>query len=726
MTDTSDPSGGAFSVRDQFADSDPARPPHRAGAADAPIAPPEGDRRAAAPQLPLRRPITPETMVQMIDWGQLARGIWRRAWILVLLTVLGAALGLYGRARMGKLRYEARASLLYRVERQKQALSAPGTGVAIKGLARATATSLLRRAGNLEQVIATLKLNMTPEELGWRVQTQSDRQSEIILLRVEFMPTPELAVAAVNAVVRVGLDDNLNFYRKQALQLAEQLKLQADAASGEAAAARQALIAYQTQHQMLEVSADTKAFLDSMVAVSERLHAARIARDSQVVRIANYRRLIAELPDEVMQESFEDNPLKRRIANTEVALMEARTRYGPENPRVLQLEDSIREMRRTMTGPTFDETRERVFVKNPAKQDFEMEALRITAEQEVLDRTVAQIEQQATALGEKYKHLPAQQLELAGLHQRQAAAEALVHDLEKTIADARRTAELDLCDFELLEPARTASASQGKLAALLPVLAVTFGVLGGLVLCAVLALADPKLKAAGQIERLYTVPCLGTIPSVKATDTLPAAFRPVCRTLYQRITGLPATGGARVICILSACPGDGKSTLAFQAARYWAALGIKTACLDFDSSPNPWLRPEEAQAGIEDYLAGRAAWEDIVFMREDVACFKRKLDTGDLPEHMHGRIMHRFMETLRAQYGCVIVEAPAWMDDEPSARMLAEMTGLSVWVAASRLSTRPVLNKAFDHLDRSGIRPCGIVLNRVPGAHGPGRRDLSS
>jgi hypothetical protein len=58
--------------------------------------------------------------------------------------------------------------------------------------------------------------------------------------------------------------------------------------------------------------------------------------------------------------------------------------------------------------------------------------------------------------------------------------------------------------------------------------------------------------------------------------------------------------------------------------------------------------------------------------------------------------------------------------------MLAEMTGLSVWVAASPLSTRPVLNKAFDNLDRTGIRPCGIVLNRVPGAKGPGRRDLSS
>jgi len=88
---------------------------------------------------------------------------------------------------------------------------------------------------------------------------------------------------------------------------------------------------------------------------------------------------------------------------------------------------------------------------------------------------------------------------------------------------------------------------------------------------------------------------------------------------------------------------------------------------------------------------------------------------------MHGKNMRRFMETLRAQYGCVIVEAPAWLTEEPSARMLAEMAGLSVWIAASPLSTRPVLNKTFDSVDQAGIRPLGMILNRVQGADGLGK-----
>lgn len=713
MKDNNEPLGDEFSVRDQFAGIDPSKPlPARP---DTSVHTIEPLPQSTGPRTPLRRPVTPETMIQFIDWPQLAHGLWQRSWIIVLLSALGLGLGLYARSRVGAPRYEARASLLYRTDRQKQTLSVPESATAIKGLARATSVSLLRRAGNLEKVIETLNLRMGPEELGWRVQIQSERNSEIVLLRVEFMPSAELAVAAANTIARVGLDDNRNFYRNQAWQQAEQFKQQADFAAAEAGAAREALLAYQTRHQLLEVGVDTKAFLDSMGAVSERLHAARIAHDSQSVRISNYRRLIADMPDEVMSESFEDNPLKRRIANAEEALMEARTRYGPDNPRILQMADSIREMRRTMSEQTFDETRERVYVRNPAKQAFEMELLRLEAELEVMRRAVGQIEQQAAELKARYAHLPAQQIELAGFHQRHTAAEALVQSLGRSMADARMTADLDLGDFEMLEAARAASASRGKLAGLLPAATVLGGLFAGLALCAFLTLADPKLKSEGQVKRLYTLPCLGMVPAV-TQDAVPAAFLKICRDLYQRTPRASTAGGGTVIAVLSASPGDGKSTLAFQAARYWMALGGKTAYIDFDTAPNPWLTLESPVAGLEEYLAGRAAWDNTAFKRDGMTCFKRMRDTGNLPEQMHGVSMRRLMETLRARYACIIIEAPAWLADDSSAGMLARMADQTVWIAASPVSTRSVIREAFDGLDRAGIRPAGMILNQVASA----------
>ena len=674
-------------------------------------------------QTPIKRPLTPENLLSLIDWNQLVYGVFRRTWIIIILLSIGILLGIFIRKKTGKPRYEARCSILYREDRQKQMQSSTGFGVSIQGLGRSTATSLLRRSANLETVISNLNLGMTTEELGWRVQAQSERNSEIILMRVEFMPSEQQAVATANEIVRVGLQNNRNFYSKQAMQMTVQFEQQCDAARTEAAAVKKELVEFQARHQLIEVNADTQAFLNSMNSVNERLHAARIARDSQSMRIKNYKRLIKDMPDEVMQESFEDNPVKRRIANMEVALMEARTRYGPENPRILQMEDSIREMRKTLSDDSFNSSRESVYIRNPAKQEFELEVMRLEAEQGVLVQNVVQIEQQAAKLKEKYKSLPVQQLRLAALHQRQTAAEALVQSLEKNIADARRTADLDLCDFELLEPARTATETQGKLAALLPAVCVLFSLFSGIGLCLILSLADPKLRSPGQITRLYNISCIGTI-SKSEKEQIPAVFLPVCRNLYHQIQALPSTGNTHVFCILSACPGDGKSTLSFQTARYWTTLGIKTALLDFDSAPNPWIKTDENQAGIESYLSGRASLNEIVSEREGIACLKRIVDTGDLPEQMHGEAMTELMKTLKSSYDCVIMEAPAWLLDESSARMIAQIAGSVIWIAASSRSTRTTLNSAFETLQRTTIRPIGLILNQAPKKNDPIRKKI--
>jgi hypothetical protein len=109
--------------------------------------------------------------------------------------------------------------------------------------------------------------------------------------------------------------------------------------------------------------------------------------------VGNYKKLIAQLPNEVLSQSLEDNPIKRRIANAEVALMEARTRYGADNPRVLLMEDSLREMRKTMTSESYNDNRERVYVENPVKREFETELLKLEAEKQVLEQSVQKIEE---------------------------------------------------------------------------------------------------------------------------------------------------------------------------------------------------------------------------------------------------------------------------------------------------------------------------------------------
>jgi len=713
------PDNTGFSVREQLAAMDPGHmtPPSGGsvpggGAAPGNAAPSPSPSPSAAPLEPLRRRVSAENILRMVDWQGLLHGILKRSWLILLIGVAALGLGIAGARRLGALRYDARASLLYRADRQSQATSAIGNRGSVKGLARATAVSLLRRASALDTVIERLKLPMTSEELGWRIRIQTDRYSEIILLHVEHMPTADSAIGVANELARVGLAENAAFYREQATRQAAPLQQQLDSAREEWNTAREALTTFQSEYRLLEVAADTKAFLDSMGAVSERLQSARIARDAQDVRIGNYEELIAKMPAEVLRESFEDNPVKRRLANTEVALMEARARYGPENPQVLQMEDSIREMRRTLADSSFDESRERVYVPNPDRKTFELEILRLKAEREVLDQALTQTDAQAQALQQRYAHLPDQQVKLAAHLQRYAAAESLYRSLERAIADARVAADLDLADFEMLEPARRATASRSRMASILPIAALLLGLLGATGLCVIIELSDPRYRSARQLEQLYAIPCLASVPTAPR-DALDAACLPACRLIYQHVNGQPsARPGGLVICIASAGPQEGRSTLAGALARYWASLGATAAVVDFTATRNPMQPGAQSTTGLERYLEEDATWDEVIVRDGSIDGLKRAFDRGNLPELLHGKAMRRLMETLRARYACVVIEAPPWQDEPQAGRMLAQASDRLIWLIDRERSSRRIVNPVFDALDRYAVRPLGIVFNR--------------
>ena len=460
MADVPQDTGG-FSVRDQFAGKGGLLRPSvpatavRSGKVSLPSRPPRDPS-----QPPIRNRITLENAAKSLDWRKILSGVARRAWLIGSVTAGLGALGILGGIHASRTVYECRTSLLYRAERQKQMLSAAGSTFTSKGLSRTTAVSMLRRNRNLEQVRAALHPPLTIDEMRWSIQTKSDKGSDIVLLIFTNAPTKEVALNVLNELSRVALNDNAAFYRSQAEQVAEAFRAQSRSAKKELDRLTETLAAYQASNRLIEPSADAQAFLTSVAVAAEKLSAARIAYESQTTRIANYRQLIAGLPDEVLRESLEDSPLKRRISNTEVALMEARTKYGTDNPRVRTLEEEIKEMRRLMTDKEYNQTRERVFEPNPTKKLFATELLRLEAELTILEQNMKRVEAERAAVEQRFAFLPRQQIEVANMQQQRKATEELYRAMEKTADNAAMAANLDMGDFEVLEPARGAAASR--------------------------------------------------------------------------------------------------------------------------------------------------------------------------------------------------------------------------------------------------------------------------
>jgi succinoglycan biosynthesis transport protein ExoP len=708
-------SPGEFRIRDQMPGQSTwsegvSRPPksERAAVLPRPVGPPPGGR------VPIRKAGGADTFIQSVDFQKILKGLNQRKRLIMGITLACFALGLIGGLKAARVKYDSRSSLLYRSERQEQLLSSSGSTFTMKGMSRPTATSLIRRTSNMEQVVSNLNLSIRADELKWQVETKSEKNSQIVLLLVTGFPKKETAVRVANEVAAVAIADNAKFYRGQASSAAAQFHKQAESARLELAELNRKITDFQSSNRLIEPSADAKAFLDSITATAERLSNARIAYQSVLVRIQNYKQMIAGLASEVLRESFEDNPLKRRISNTEVALMEARTRYGADNPRVKQLEDEIKEMRRMIADKSFDQNREQVFQPNPVKTQFETELLKLEAERTVLQKNVEQLDGELKQIEQRYNYLPRQQLELSTLQQQRLAGEEMYKAMNKSEESAVMASQLDLADFEVLEPARDAVSNHSPLALGLPLLALIMGLVGSLVLAVLLEFMDPFLKTRKQAEGAYTVPLAPDIPRMAGLDTESAAtlYLPVCRHVYDRWQRWKVESPCVTLGISSTVAGEGKSSLAYHVAKYCALLGFKTAILDFDAKDNSWLASSSFKAGLEVYLRDKAEWSDVTATVDGVTAMKVLNPTSDLLELMNSSAMARLLETVRSRFDLVIIEGPGVAEDE-SALFLAGFVDRDIFVIGSPVSSKAAVDAAFLRMEERHVRPSLLVLNMV-------------
>ena len=236
-----------------------------------------------------------------------------------------------------------------------------------------------------------------------------------------------------------------------------------------------------------------------------------------------------------------------------------------------------------------------------------------------------------------------------------------------------------------------------------------------------LELADPRLRTRRQLETAFTVPCIGVIEHVAAAReaALAAAFLPALREIAEELPRLRRGGRTRTLLLSSATRGEGKSELTFRLARYYAALNMKVAVADFDAQPNPCLpaaaTPEPA-VGIERYLRGQAAIEELVLVVDGVHAYKVLERAPDLVELLKGEWMSRFWNALTASHDLVIIEAPPLLAD-PAAIALAQAADAFLLVVNSRVARRTSVYAAVARLERARLRPLATVLNSADPVH---------
>jgi Mrp family chromosome partitioning ATPase/uncharacterized protein involved in exopolysaccharide biosynthesis len=706
-----------FRVKDQFDDLD-AIPPILTRNMTRPSkmqGPGAGLAETARPGRTVRKANDFQDFFRNLDLIKIVRGIYRRFWI-ALLSAFGLMILLLPVAHSlkGGTSWAASSVIIYTKPTQKQ-IDTQGSSFLLRPLTQDTLVDMFLSPAHIKTLEDTIGIRPLQKKVSFESQSKSD----IVTLQVNDMPNEKTAIEAVNKLSEIIIANNDLYYRQIASAAYDQYKMQRDVAEQKFNEAVKAVEAFQLKNQLLELTTQYQSYFSAVNAASERLSIAQVAHEGLVVRIKNYEKMIADLPDEVLNEALEDNPLKRRISNAEAALLDARIQYAADNPKILRQEREIEELRKLLKSGSYDETRERTYLKNPLKGQLEGELLKLRSEENVAAQQSVALRKDFAALQLKFQDLPRLEKEYGALLEKRAQTDTALKSLKASEESARLTMQASLSDFKLISPASSAEATAASLIGkIIPIVGFIFGFFGGLILVLIIELLDAKIRTQQQLESAYDAPCLASIieiPRLQDYDTYQLLL-PSLREISERLNVVLQGQRVKALGFFSSLDGEGKSILAFNLARYYSSLNIKVLFVGFDASTNPCLSaPAETgwpQKGIEDYLRGETELEDMILNVNGVDVIRVQKASPDLLDLAKGAAMPRLWDLIRQNYDLIITESPAVLD-HPLSGTIAGFQDEMIYVLASSVSDRRMVDAGLEFLEDRGLAPRAIIFNRV-------------
>jgi receptor protein-tyrosine kinase len=258
------------------------------------------------------------------------------------------------------------------------------------------------------------------------------------------------------------------------------------------------------------------------------------------------------------------------------------------------------------------------------------------------------------------------------------------------------------------------------------------GLLIGLAAAFVLQHLDRRLREPSDLEDVYDVPLLGVVPESPAlrraqesgdhTSELPTNEAEIFGLLRAHIRYFNVDRDLRTVVIVSAAPGDGKSTVARYLAMATATVGSRVLFLEADLR-----RPMAAKyfgihqaPGVSEVLVGQESLESAV---QHVEIASRKgtevgvdvLVAGGVlppnpPQVIESQAMASLIADAKASYDLVVIDTPPLVLLPDAFPLLRQADGVLI---VSRLGTnrRDVAARLRDTLASVEAPVVGVIAN---------------
>jgi succinoglycan biosynthesis transport protein ExoP len=408
--------------------------------------------------------------------------------------------------------------------------------------------------------------------------------------------------------------------------------------------------------------------------------------------------------------------LRGQEATAKVAYADAATKYGPKNPRLVEIETqlkSLQEQIQTEMGK----------IKQRAKNDL----------------TLAQQNEQALKSAfESQKGLTSKMnddvLHLGILMEEARSSRELYDILYAKLQEANIDSGNSATNVTVADPARPPGKPWMPKYGLFPAIGLLGGLLLGIGLAFLIESQDDSLTDSNQVEALTHVPVLGIVPFHKteaktqtdgslATETSPFLIDPggpTAESLRSLRSGLTLSGVGhrlKVLAITSALGGEGKSFTVYNLGIAFAATGLKVLIIDADLR-----RPRQdhlfrvpREEGLSNLLAGMGSFGDFLKPHSvvpNIFLLSAGQTTPLASELLESGEILKILQTAREQFDLVLVDNAPVLPVADPIQVGSHCDG-TIAILRSGRTSRKALRRLVQILSRSRIHLLGMVIEAV-------------
>ena len=206
-------------------------------------------------------------------------------------------------------------------------------------------------------------------------------------------------------------------------------------------------------------------------------------------------------------------------------------------------------------------------------------------------------------------------------------------------------------------------------------------------------------------------------PTSYVVEKPASAYAEALRVLLQTIDAERREKRAAIVCLMSALPGDGKTTISLSLARLAAGAGRKVLLVDCDHRIRALNRlfSIEPKGGLHEVLSQQWAWRSLIVQDEKTGLNflpSRASSEDQTFIEIDPKAMRSLLDDAAKEYDLILLDAPPVLSVAES-RTIANFSDQTFLIARSRKTKIAAVQAAITQLNNSSIPVAGLILNSV-------------